>query len=204
MNNRNLSYLTISTNHGDRLYDQQLMRDLQIINARTTAEQGPLPAGGIPSPVKRKPNVSYSKLISGVGTEYSKAGSQPEVKDAGASLQENDGEEKIVNPEKLKIAAENLEWVLNQYPDSRPAQEMLTGLKPLIDTAKAKAITKPLKKTPFSYEFSDGVYASYKEPSINDAYAIFAIEIEGGLTESEKRIIAEIEAYKASRRSPHE
>ena len=33
----------------------QLLRDLQIINERTVRELGPLPHGGLPVQVKRKP-----------------------------------------------------------------------------------------------------------------------------------------------------
>ncbi|WP_267224920.1 peptidoglycan-binding domain-containing protein [Dyella silvae] len=39
----------------DALHDLQLLRDLEIINARTAKELGPLPKGGLPVQVKRKP-----------------------------------------------------------------------------------------------------------------------------------------------------
>lgn len=39
----------------DPHHDAQLLRDLQIINARTVAELGPLPPGGLPVEAKRKP-----------------------------------------------------------------------------------------------------------------------------------------------------
>lgn len=41
-------------NHGDRLHDLQLLRDLAVVNARTHAELGPLPPGGLPAEPKRK------------------------------------------------------------------------------------------------------------------------------------------------------
>lgn len=41
----------------DRHYDLQLLRDLDIVNARTRSEYGPLPAGGIPLEVKRRPDL---------------------------------------------------------------------------------------------------------------------------------------------------
>jgi hypothetical protein len=44
----------------DPLYDMQLMRELEIINARTRAELGPLPPGGVPERVKRKPATELS------------------------------------------------------------------------------------------------------------------------------------------------
>lgn len=46
----------------DKLYDMQLQRDVAIVNARTTAELGPLPSGGVPVVPKRRPNVEYDKL----------------------------------------------------------------------------------------------------------------------------------------------
>ncbi len=39
----------------DPYHDAQLLRDLQIINARTAAELGPLPPGGLPAEPRRKP-----------------------------------------------------------------------------------------------------------------------------------------------------
>ena len=42
----------------DPLYDMQLIRELEIINARTRAELGPLPPGGISAQPKRKPRAS--------------------------------------------------------------------------------------------------------------------------------------------------
>jgi hypothetical protein len=38
-------------------YDLQLLRDLGIVNARTRSELGPLPVGGIPLEVKRRPEL---------------------------------------------------------------------------------------------------------------------------------------------------
>jgi len=40
---------------GDRQHDQQLLRDLEIVNARTWDELGPLPLGGLPIAPRRKP-----------------------------------------------------------------------------------------------------------------------------------------------------
>jgi hypothetical protein len=42
----------------DRHYDLQLLRDLEIVNARTCRELGPLPPGGLPVAVKRRPELS--------------------------------------------------------------------------------------------------------------------------------------------------
>jgi hypothetical protein len=41
----------------DRHYDLQLLRELEIINARTRNELGPLPLGGVPVETRRKPNL---------------------------------------------------------------------------------------------------------------------------------------------------
>jgi hypothetical protein len=50
----------------DRHYDLQLLRDLAIVNARTRSELGPLPVGGVPLVVKRKPELPV--IPSKVGT----------------------------------------------------------------------------------------------------------------------------------------
>lgn len=47
----------------DKLYDLQLQRDVAIINARTAAELGPLPLGGLPVVPKRKPNFTRHNLL---------------------------------------------------------------------------------------------------------------------------------------------
>jgi hypothetical protein len=41
----------------DRHYDLQLLRDLETVNARTCRELGPLPVGGVPLGVKRRPEL---------------------------------------------------------------------------------------------------------------------------------------------------
>jgi hypothetical protein len=41
----------------DRHYDLQLLRERDIINARTRSELGSLPLGGVPAEAKRKPNL---------------------------------------------------------------------------------------------------------------------------------------------------
>ena len=45
------------TPHSDLAHTLQLLRDLAIINARTVQELGPLPPGGLPMTVKRKPDL---------------------------------------------------------------------------------------------------------------------------------------------------
>lgn len=55
--------MKLRTNKGDKLHDLQLLRDLEIINARTVVEMGPLPAGGFPVVPKRKPKLPASSSI---------------------------------------------------------------------------------------------------------------------------------------------
>lgn len=46
----------------DPLYDLQLIRELEIINARTRAELGPMPRDGVPVEIKRKPSVTTEQI----------------------------------------------------------------------------------------------------------------------------------------------
>ena len=99
-----------------------------------------------------------------------------------------------IDPQKLKAAAEHLEWVLMQYPDSEDVQAMLRGLLPLIEDAKAGRIKVPIERIPFAYNFADGLYVPYKNPSVGGAYADFATEMEGGLSAEEEMLRADTEA----------
>lgn len=49
--------IRLRPNTNDRLHDLQLLQDLQCINGRAVRENGPLPTGGLPVQVKRKPNL---------------------------------------------------------------------------------------------------------------------------------------------------
>lgn len=98
-----------------------------------------------------------------------------------------------IDPIKLKAAAEHLEWVLEQYPDDPTVQNMLEGLRPLIEGAKAGEVKEVVESIPFGYSFSEGAYRPYKHPNVEDAYVSFATEMEGGLTEQDKRLNARIE-----------
>ncbi|WP_299342411.1 hypothetical protein [uncultured Pseudoxanthomonas sp.] len=55
-----VSRVELCANRGDKLHDLQLLHDLAIIDARTVAEMGPLPAGGFPVVPKRRPNLPGS------------------------------------------------------------------------------------------------------------------------------------------------
>lgn len=105
-----------------------------------------------------------------------------------------------INPIKLKAAAEHLEWVLRQYPDNDDVQDLLEGLLPLIEDAKAGRVLEPVDGMgiPGAYNFGDGLYVPYKNPNVGGAYADFVTEMEGGLTEQDKRRRAEMEAYRAA------
>lgn len=106
-----------------------------------------------------------------------------------------------IDPIKLKAAAEHLEWVLKQYPDNEDVQALLSGLTPLIEDAKASRVLQPLERIPFEYNFSDGVYIPYKHPSVGAAYAAFAIEMGGGLTEEDEQRIARMQAIREARKA---
>ena len=107
---------------------------------------------------------------------------------------------RAIDRSKLKAAAEHLEWVLQQYPDSEDVQGLLRALTPLIEDARAGLIDAPIDrgKVPGTYNNADGVYIPYKNPSVGDAYAKFKIELRGGLTEQDKKRHAKMEALRQS------
>ena len=101
----------------------------------------------------------------------------------------------IIDPVKLKAAAENLEWVLKQYPESDDVQGLLQSLEPLIEAAKAGRLLLPISRrdVPGAYNFGDGLYIPYKTPNVDEAYTNFRTELRGGLTEQDKQDIARLE-----------
>lgn len=101
-----------------------------------------------------------------------------------------------IDPAKLKAAAEHLEWVLQQYPDNDDVQSLLHSLTSLIEDAKAGRVLTPIerKAVPSAWNFGDGRYIPYANPSVDNAYADFSIELRGGLTEQDKQRIARMEA----------
>jgi len=100
-----------------------------------------------------------------------------------------------IDPVKLKASAEHLEWVLKQYPDSEDVQSLLRSLAPLIEDAKEGRVLEPVDsmRIPGAWNFGDGRYVSYQSPSVDAAYSDFATEMEGGWTEEEKQLIADLE-----------
>lgn len=101
-----------------------------------------------------------------------------------------------IDPIKLKAAAEHLEWVLRQYPDSEDVQGLLIGLLPLIESAKAGDIKAPAERIPFEYNFGDGLYQPYRNPSVGSAYSDFVTEMRGGLTEQDKKALADMQVMR--------
>jgi hypothetical protein len=103
-----------------------------------------------------------------------------------------------IDPIKLKAAAEHLEWVLMQYPDSDDVQSLLRALTLLIDDAKAGRVIAPVDRMdiPGAWNFGDGRYIPYANPSVDNAYSDFSIELRGGLSEQDKQRIARMDAMR--------
>lgn len=101
-----------------------------------------------------------------------------------------------IDPIKLKAAAEHLEWVLRQYPDDPHVQGLLDSLLPLIEDAKRGRITRPISRdeVPCRHNFTTGLYVPYQTPSVENAYVDFAVQLRGGHTEQELRILESIRA----------
>lgn len=103
-----------------------------------------------------------------------------------------------IDPIRLKVAAEHLEWVLRQYPDSADVQSLLRSLTPLIEEAKAGRVLKPMDRNdvPGAWNFADGRYIPYADPSVDNSYVEFSIELRGGLTEEDKQRIARLDGMR--------
>src|SRR3546814_3929079 len=87
-----------------------------------------------------------------------------------------------IDPIKLKAAAEHLEWVLKQYPDSEDVQGLLHALLPMLEEAKAMMVKEPVERRsiPGGYNFGEGLYAPYGDPNVEEAYVGFSTEMRGG------------------------
>lgn len=105
-----------------------------------------------------------------------------------------------IDPTKLKAAAERLEWVCQQYPNEESVQHVLKVMQPMIDDAKAGRILEPIPDRfdlPFRWAMSaEGLFRDFAEPDLEGAYVDFGIELEGGLSEQEMRIHADMEAQR--------
>lgn len=117
-----------------------------------------------------------------------------------AAEEERNAPPRTIDKARLKAAAEHLEWVLLQYPDSAILQGLLRSLGPLIDAAKAGTMESVvgMNDVPGAYNFGDRLYSQFTQPNVENAYTQFRVEIRGGHTEQEKRQIAEMEAYRQS------
>ena len=101
----------------------------------------------------------------------------------------------------LKSAAEHLEWVCQQYPTDEPVQALYRALQSLIDSAKAGTISAPIERQTLPARWAvsaEGLYRDYKAPNVEEAYVAFGIQLEGGLTEQEERILAKFAARTAA------
>ena len=65
-------------------YDLHLLRDLEMANARTRAELGSLPSGGLTVQVKRKPNIPAATRLLGSSSRSTDAGTQLQI-DSGTT-----------------------------------------------------------------------------------------------------------------------
>lgn len=103
-----------------------------------------------------------------------------------------------IDPVKLKAAAEHLEWVLKQYSDSEDVQSLLRSLTPMIEDAKAGRVLEPVDsmKIPGAWNFGDGRYIPYDNPSVDEAYVDFSVAMRGGLTEQDEQRIARMDAMR--------
>lgn len=106
-----------------------------------------------------------------------------------------------IDPDKLKAAAEHLEWVCQQYPNEERVQGLLEGMRTLIDGAKSGEITEPFDdehRFPAQWAvFAEGLYRDYRDPNVEGAYGDFTEELRGGPTEQDLRIQADMEAQRA-------
>ena len=106
-----------------------------------------------------------------------------------------------IDPIALKAAAEHLEWVLQQYPTEEPVQALYRALQPLIESAKAGRVSAPVERQAIPARWAvsaEGLYRDYKTPNVEAAYIAFGIQLEGGLTEQEERILARFAARTAA------
>lgn len=105
---------------------------------------------------------------------------------------------RTIDSQKLKDAAEHLEWVLHQYPGSDEVTGLLASLSSLIEDAKAGRVLVPMdgRDVPGAYDFTDGRFIPYRDPNVDNAYSDFVDEIEGGLSEEDKERIARMDAMR--------
>ena len=99
----------------------------------------------------------------------------------------------------LRAAAERLEWALSQHGDDAYARALLHSLAPLLEAAKAERIKESIDQhdVPGAYNCGDGRFSGLQEPNVDNAYAAFATELAGGLSERERQIIERLKSRSA-------
>ncbi|WAT14114.1 hypothetical protein [Xanthomonas fragariae] len=120
----------------------QLLRDLQIINERTVRELGPLPHGGLPVQVKRKPKrAPWEQPVLETPTLDADAPAQPQaplsdIGDSDMFKLNHPFKEKPIPPPPVP---QKLREILKDYP------ELIQRLQDVLDAY----VQKPYKLMPF-------------------------------------------------------
>lgn len=96
---------------------------------------------------------------------------------------------RTIDPIKLKAAAEHLEWVIKQHSGTEETKDLMIGLVPLIEAAKAGEVREPTNWIPYAYSHCNGDFIDFKGPNLGNAYSRFVTEMRGGHTEQERRIL---------------
>lgn len=101
-----------------------------------------------------------------------------------------------IDQARLRAAAEHLDWVLSCYPEHERANNLRARFAPLIEQAKAGLIAELQDPDDFpaGRALAEGFYADLKDPNVEDALVAFSIELRGGLSDREKRLVGELEA----------
>ncbi|MCD9098118.1 hypothetical protein LU699_12740 [Luteimonas fraxinea] len=104
---------------------------------------------------------------------------------------------KTIDRIKLGTTAEHLERVLHHHKDDPAARALLMELGDLILAAKARQISKPLDGVPCERAFAEGVFTELTDPSVDEAYVAFSIELKGGLSDEDRRDLEKLEQLRA-------
>ncbi|MDR6991651.1 hypothetical protein [Luteimonas sp. 3794] len=107
---------------------------------------------------------------------------------------------KAIDTIKLSAAAEHLERALHLHENDPAARALLVELDDVLLAAEAGQISKPLDGVPCERAFAEGVFTHLTNPSIDEAYVAFAIELKGGLSEEDRRDLEKLEQMRAQAR----
>ncbi|MBP1146031.1 hypothetical protein JOE33_002954 [Pseudomonas sp. PvP027] len=86
-----------------------------------------------------------------------------------------------MNIDKIEFSAKVLEGKLKEYAlKDDEASRLYDDLRPLLELAKSRRIISPIQwgKIPGRYRFTENGLQEYRE--LEEAYAVFSIEITGG------------------------